>query len=97
MLTDGYRAWLERREPPLKPNTVRTLVTDARRVEKHYGDLDELHAQDRLAGLEQELRYSAADARSKAPNPSRIPVPNPMSLSPYRTTIRKYREYRATP
>ena len=97
MQTDGYRAWLERREPPLKPNTVGTLVTDAKRVERHYGDLDELFAQDKLAGVERELRYSAADARGKTPNPSRIPVPNPMSLSPYRTTVRKYREYRTIP
>ena len=94
MQTDGYRAWLGQREPPLKLKTVNQLVTDAKRVEKHYGDLDELCAKDRLAQVEEELQYSADDARRKTPNPSKIPVPNPMSLSPYRTTVRKYREYR---
>jgi hypothetical protein len=97
MRTDGYRAWLEQREPPLKLKTVKQLITDAKRVEENYGDLDELHAKDRLAGVLQELRYSTDDARRKAPNPSKTPVPNPMSLSAYATTIRRYREYRATP
>ncbi len=84
MRTDGYRAWLEQREPSLKLKTVKTLITDAKRVEKNYGDLDELYGKDRPAGVLRELRYSADDARRKAPNPSKIPVPNPMSLSSLR-------------
>ena len=74
----GYRAYLERDD--LKQSTVNTYISDAKRVEEYYGDLDNLYAKDRLAGVLGELRYSADDARRNAPNPSRIPI-NPTSLS----------------
>ena len=77
----------------LKQSTVKTYISDAKRVEKHYGDLDELYAKDHLAGVLRELKYSADDERRNAPNPSRIPI-NPTSLSGYRTAVTKYREYR---
>ena len=41
MRTEGCTAWLEQREPPLKLSTVKTYVRDAKRIEKHYGDLDD--------------------------------------------------------
>ena len=93
--THGYRAWLEQRG--LKPASVSTYISDAKRVEDYYGDLDKLYPEDRLAGVLQELLYSADDARRKRPNPSKIPVPNPVnSLASYRATVRKYCEYRET-
>lgn len=94
MQTENYRAWLHQCKPRLAPSSVTTLVTDAKRVERYYGDLDRLFERDRLAGVMQELRYSAGDARKGAPNPSKIPVPNPKSLGPYRQAIRMYCEYR---
>ena len=94
MQTDGFRAWLEQREPRLAQASVKTLIADAKRVEKHYGDLDGLYQHDRLAGVVQELQYSAADARRGAPNPSRVPVPNPKSLASYKQAVRTYSEYR---
>ena len=94
MQTSGYRAWLEQRG--LEKASVATYVSDAKRVERHYGDLDELYSKDRLAGVLQELRYSADDARRNAPNPSKIPIDaNPYKgLASYRSTITRYREYR---
>ena len=92
MQTTDFRAWLEQRKPELKQSTVNTLVTDAKRVERYYGDLDKLYAEDRLDSVLQELRYSATDAQKKAPNPSKIPI-SPASLSGYRTAITRYREY----
>ena len=92
MQIDGYRAWLEQRQPSLAQSSINTLVTDAKRVERHYGDLDELYAKDRLAGVLRELRYSTDDARKNTPNPSKIPT-SPTSLSGYRTTVNQYREY----
>ena len=91
MQTSGYRAWLERRG--IAKSSVDTYVTDAKRVERYYGDLDELYSKDRFAGVLEELRYSADDARTDAPNPSKIPI-NPKSLSSYRSTVARYREFR---
>ena len=91
MDTQGFRAWLEQRD--LRESTVRTWLTDAKRVEKDYGDLDELYAEDRLAGVLKQLRYSAADARRNAPNPSKLDT-DPKNLSSYRVAVNRYREYR---
>ena len=41
MQTSGYRAWLEQRG--LAKSSADTYVSDAKRVERHYGDLDELY------------------------------------------------------
>ena len=91
MQISSYRAWLEQRG--LKKSSVDTYVTDAKRVEHHYGDLDELYSTDRLAGVLRELEYSAEDARRNAPNPSKIPI-GPKNLSAYRSTVTRYREFR---
>ncbi len=92
--TDEYRAWLE--QSGLSESSVSTGVSDAKRVEKHYGDLDGLYNKDRLEGVLRELRYSAEDKRTNAPNPSRLPIDGDFykSLPAYRTAVRKYREYR---
>ena len=92
MQTDRFRAWLERRD--IKPSTVKTYVADAERVERYHGDLDAQYSKDRLARVIAALRYSAEDARRNTPSPSTIPI-NPKSLSPYKTAVTQYREYRA--
>ena len=91
MQTDIFRAWLEQR--PIKKSTVRTYVTDAKRIECCYEDLDALYAKDRLAEVLESLQYSAGDARRNAPNPSKIPI-KPTSLSGYRTAAKQYRDFR---
>ena len=92
--TDEYRAWLERGN--LAASSIGTLVSDARRVERHYGDLDEVYAVDRLEGVLRELQYSAEDKRTNAPNPSRLLIDGDLykTLPAYRAAVRKYREYR---
>ena len=94
MQTTGYRSWLQERG--LAQSSADTYVSDARRVENHYGDLDDLYATDGLAGVLQDLQYSADDARRNAPNPSKIPIEgNPYNgLASYRSTVNRYREYR---
>ena len=94
MREESYRAWLEQRG--LAQSSAVTYVTDSKRVEKYCGDLDELYAKDRLKGLLEEFRYSAEDRRNNAPNRSKIPIKgNPYhSLSGYRSTVTRYREYR---
>lgn len=94
MREESYRAWLKHRG--LAESSVGTYVIDGKRVEKYYTDLDALYDEDRLAGLLEELRYSAEDRRNNAPNPSKIPIKgNPYhSLGGYRSTVTRYCEYR---
>ena len=93
MKTTGYRARLQERG--LAQPSADTYISDAKRVEHHYGDLDELYAEDGLAGVVQELQYSADDARKNAPNiPLRGDLRN--GLASCRSTVRRYHEYRET-
>ena len=76
----GFKEWLEQRG--LKKNSVTTHLSDARRVEKHCGDLDQLYKAHRLVdtaigGLVAEVPGIAAKNRSS-----------------YRAAVRRYREYR---
>ncbi len=93
---DKYRDWLKQSE--LLESSVSTYVSDTKRVEEHYGDLDGLYDEDRLEGVLDGLHYSAADRDAKADNPSRIPIGGDLykGLAAYSTAVRKYREYRET-
>ena len=72
MQTDSYRSWLVQRG--LVQSSVSTRISDTKRVERHYGDLDELYAKNGLAGVLQELQYSADDKRRNATNPSKLSI-----------------------
>ena len=61
MRETGYGAWREQRG--LAKSSVGTFVSDAKRVEHHYGDLDELFAKDQLDWVLREPRYEAPDRR----------------------------------
>ena len=54
-----YRDWLAERG--LKQSSVSTYISDAKRVEDHYGDLDELYDGDELAEVLNSLQYSKDD------------------------------------
>ena len=92
----GFMTWLEQGE--LNPSSIQTHITDAKRVERHYGDLEALYRKDRFDGVLQELRYTAEDVRLGTPNPSKVPicprVPSNFSvLRNYAVTVRKYRAF----
>lgn len=76
----GFKEWLEQRG--LKKNAVNTYCTDARRVERHYGDLDQLYKTQRLADA------AIGDLVAAIPD---IAAKN---RSSYRSAVRRYREYR---
>lgn len=89
----GFRQWLEAN---YAPNTVQTKLSEARQLRAAYGDLDALYDGDRLEGVMQTLRYTAADKAAGRPNPSKLNLRNDLNrdLSAYRTTINYYRRYR---
>ena len=75
----SFRTWLEQRGG-LGKATIDTYMADAGRVERHYGDLDKLYEEDRLAeALKAEIPGVADKSRAS-----------------YRTAVRQYREYRET-
>lgn len=76
----GFKEWLEQRG--LKKNAVSTYLADARRVERHYGDLDQLYKAHRLADA------AIGDLVAAIPD---IAAKN---RSSYRSAVRRYREYR---
>ena len=80
MNRQGFKEWLGKRG--LKKSSIATHLTDAQRVENHYGDLDELYTTDRLddgaiGSLVAEIPDIAAKNRAS-----------------YRTAVRRYREYK---
>ena len=80
MNRQGFKEWLEKRG--LKKSSVTTALSDAKRVENHCGDLDQLHMTNRLG--------DAAIGSLVAEVPD-IAAKNRAS---YRTAVRRYREYR---
>lgn len=92
-----YERWLEQHE--LEPRTVETYKSDARRIEKEYGNLDRLYDEDRLVGIFQDLEYSKDDERDNRPNRSKIVIDakdgSPYkALASYRSALRKYCDFR---
>ena len=93
MREEDFREWLVERGGAT--GTVRAYVTDARRVEKHYEDLDSLYAKDHLEELIKVLRYTAEDEREGKPNPSKIEIRGKLtSLAGYRNAVKRYQEFR---
>ena len=76
----GFKEWLERRG--LKKNSVTSHLSDARRIEKHCGDLDQLYQAHRLADA------AIGDLVAEVPGIA------PKNRSSYRAAVRRYREYR---
>ncbi len=90
-----FRYWLERRA--YSPGTISSKLSRVKRVAKHYGDLDELYAQDQLNGLLKELAYTTTDEREGKANPSRIEPINGnirRNLADYKNAVKIYREFR---
>ena len=75
----GFRTWLEQRGG-LSKSAVGTYISDAKRVERHYGDLDKLYEEDRLSKA---LQAEIPDVADK-------------NRSSYKSAVRRYREYRET-
>lgn len=93
MRTD-YRSWLIRQK--YVPGTVTAQMHRAGRVEKHYGDLDDHYAADRLQSVVDSLQYTTDDKRHGRPNPSKIPFDGDIrsNLASYKDAIERYRRFR---
>ncbi|CCC14657.1 unnamed protein product [Sordaria macrospora k-hell] len=93
MRADAFRAWLTAQGQA--KSSVSTRVSDARRVESHYGDLDEAYETDRFEAILKKLEYSAADRAANRPNPSELSIDGNLydSLASYRAAVTAYRRF----
>ena len=93
-MNPSFREWLARRG--LKSSSVSTQISDVRRLEKHYGDLDELYDQDGCAATLDNLQYSKDDEKQGRPNPIKLEIEGNLynNLSHFRSTLNVYRDFR---
>jgi hypothetical protein len=78
------------------PAATKSRISNLRRIESWYGDLDALDAEDGLASVLADLAYTASDARSGAANPSVIPIDGDIrnGLATLRSAVNKYLRFR---
>lgn len=89
-----YPDWLQRAVP--SESTFRTKMSELRRIEAAYGDLDVLFDLDELSGVYDELTYGAEDARNGVENPSRLSIEGDIrnNLASYKSALNKYIRFR---
>ena len=89
-----YRQYLEEKKD-YQESSIKTQISRARRVEEFHGDLDEHYAQDRMASVIEELKYSRGDQQSNRPNPSKIQIQGDIysNLASYRGSVEYYRNF----
>lgn len=89
-MDNRYPDWLAAAVPA--GTTARTKLSELRRVESVYGDLDEAFERDELESVIADLTYSAIDARNNEPNPSRLAIDGDLrnNLASYKSAVNKY-------
>ncbi len=93
-MDNRYPDWLAAAVPA--GTTARTKLSELRRVESVYGDLDEAFERDELESVIADLTYSAIDARNNEPNPSRLAIDGDLrnNLASYKSAVNKYVHFR---
>lgn len=88
-----FKAWME--AEGYSKTTVATQMTDVRRIEKAYGNLDSLPEGQTLTTIRASLQYSKADGRAGRPNPSRFEIDGNLydSLAHFRATLNFYQRF----
>jgi len=89
-----YPNWLVEAVPSRV--TAQTKLSELRRVEDAFGDLDGLYDNDELQGLIEELTYTSEDQRSGRPGPSRLKINGDIrtNLACYKSAVQKYARFR---
>lgn len=90
-----FEDWLRQAVPT--EATFRTKLSELRRIEKIYGDVDTLFDQDELIGLIEDLTYSSEDSRQGRDNPSKLVIDGDLrnNLASYKSAVIKYARFRA--
>ena len=93
MREEEFKAWME--AEGYSKATVATQMTDVRRLDKVYGNLDELTEGQTLASIRESLRYSKSDLREGRPSPARFGINGDLyaNLSSYRASLGFYQRF----
>ncbi len=93
-MSPQYSEWLRRAVPT--ESTWRTKLSELRRIEALYGDVDALYDNDELQSLIDTLTYGADDERRNEPNPSRLEISGNLrnNLASYKSAVQKYARFR---
>jgi endonuclease len=94
-MKDAYRVWLV--EQGYTEKTIATRISDAQRVERLYGDLDDLIQKGGYDSLIGELSYSTEDERRGRANPSKLETEGNIrtNLASYKGAVALYRRFLA--
>lgn len=89
-----FRKWLEEQEKV--PASISTRLSDARRIERLFGDLDEAYDTDKGTSVLAKLAYSKTDERAGKPSPKGLAIDGNVykSLASYRAAISAYVKFR---
>lgn len=93
MRSDDFKAWLVAQGQASA--SISTRLSDARRVQSLYGDLDQAFEGDRFEAILADLAYSKPDEANGRPNPSRIEIDGNVynSLASYRAAVTAYLKF----
>lgn len=88
-----FKAWME--AEGYSKATVTTQMTDVRRLDKAYGDLDNLPEGQTLASIREGLRYSNADLRTGRASPAKFGIEGDLyaGLSHFRSSLNLYQRF----
>lgn len=95
MKTKEFITWLTI-EKKFKPNTIDTIISQCKRIEKVYGDLNTHFDLDKCTALCTLLKYSKEDERKKRPAKNNIFINGTIYhvLASLRKAIRRYIEFK---
>ena len=93
-MRDQFKTWLSQQN--ISQLTQEMQLQRAERIERAYGDLDDLFDADRLAGVMATFAFSKADEKASRGNPSKLPIDGDLynNLSTYRSTLNRYIRFR---
>lgn len=88
-----YPRWLS--EQQYSENAQRSRISEVRKVEEHYGSLDEHFLNGTYQEVIDSLEYSKHDERANKPNPSKITINGKIrdGLSSYKSAAVLYRKF----
>lgn len=88
-----FKAWME--AEGYSANTINTQMTDVRRLDKAYGNLDELPDGQTLGSIRNSLAYSKADQRDGRPTPAKFEIDGDLyaNLAHFRAALNFYQRF----
>lgn len=96
MKTEEFKAWLEAKYDD--KFTVSSRISNCKRVEKYYGELDVQYRKDQCKSLIEELKYSAEDEREHRTPLHKVPIDGNIrnGSATFRNAVGLYVKFRNT-